>query len=594
MTIPASGPISFSQIRNELVLTGSVSVSQLISDNNPWSNIPAAEQAYALTDFVNSFLNDYEEFAPITVNYDTNNDKILIAGNMYDDDNYGGYVHMLVIGSVSGTSISYTPIQIAATDTDFTYGTDSTVLYMPTNNKIVYLYNTYGSVHLKIGYLSSATAVTWNNTYQLDTSSSPSGSIPITADLIRHPSINNKFFVLYKRNNTTKIVPYTVDSSGVAVAGVTTTLSISYQNKPAWAWDVQNNRLVLVYINGANLNAQVGQFTAGASDSANTITFSAAISLSTSLTTGGSLQKQNVDLVYASQEQVLVCSYSTNGVYPKTQVLTVDAGNNSIQTGPVVTAPGSSSAPETNKLLYRADTNTLHQFYNAYHTSSTNCKFTAHRLAISTGPATERKITFLTTVQGPTVGAQCGAVCLDPDSSKVVVVTAKDWWQPVSAFLYDTQKPVSPTVFRNKSHYPLRNSATDPTSNISGYSWRATAPSGYTFIANKGIYTDAPITTMRYLMRFNTSFNDADIALWDVSTVTNFQQAFFNCGNFNQDISNWNVSNVLDMISMLQACTNFNQNLSGWCVTNITSEPYLFADSSGLSNANKPVWGTCP
>ena len=227
MTIPASGSISFSQIRNELVLTGSVSVSQLISDNNPWSNIPAAEQAYALTDFVNSTENDQEEFAPITVNYDTNNDKILIAGNMYDDDNYGGYVHMLVIGSVSGTSISYTPIQIAATDTDFTYGTDSTVLYMPTNNKIVYLYNTYGSVHLKIGYLSSATAVTWNNTYQLDTSSSPSGSIPITADLIRHPSINNKFFVLYKRNNTTKIVPYTVDSSGVAVAGVTTTLSLS-------------------------------------------------------------------------------------------------------------------------------------------------------------------------------------------------------------------------------------------------------------------------------------------------------------------------------------------------------------------------------
>ena len=67
MTIPASGPISFSQIRNELVLTGSVSVSQLISDNNPWSNIPAAEQAYALTDFVTSSLNDYEDLAPITV-----------------------------------------------------------------------------------------------------------------------------------------------------------------------------------------------------------------------------------------------------------------------------------------------------------------------------------------------------------------------------------------------------------------------------------------------------------------------------------------------------------------------------------------------
>ena len=579
MTIPASGPISFSQIRNELVITGSVSMSQLLSDNYPWSNIPAAEQAYAITDFLG--YNDYEELAPITVDYDTNNDKILIAGNMYDDDDYGGYVHMLVIGSVSGTSISYTPIQIAATETDFTYGTDSTVLYMPTNNKIVYLYNTYGSVHLKIGYLSSATAVTWNNTYQLDTSSSPTGSIPITADLIRHPTINNKFFVLYKRNTTTKIIPYTVDSSGVAVAGVTTTLSISYQNKPAWAWDVQNNRLVLVYINGTNLNAQVGQFTAGASDSANTITFSAAISLSTSLTTGGSFQKQNVNLVYASQEQVLVCSYSTNGVYPKTQVLTVDAANNSIQTGPVVTAPGSSSAPETNKLLYRADTNTLHQFYNAYHTSSTNCKFTAHRLAISTGPATERKITFLTTVQGPTVGAQCGAVCLDPDSSKVVVVTAKDWWQPVSAFLYNTQKPVSPTVFRNKSHYPLRNSATDPTSNYTfnnnEYNWRGnSAPSGYSFVANKGIYSDAPITNMAYMFFINSNFQDADVALWDVSSVTNMRQMFFSCTNFNTNISNWNVSNVTNMSNMFYGNYNFNQNIGNWNVSNVTNMSNMF------------------
>ena len=171
MTIPASGPISFSQIRNELVLTGSVSVSQLISDNNPWSNIPAAEQAYAITDFVTPY--DYDPLTPITVDYDTNNDKILIAGNIYDDDNYGGYVHMLVIGSVSGTSISYTPIQIAGTDDSFGEGYDSTVLYMPTNNKIVFLYNNYGTVILKIGYLSSATAVTWNNTCLLYTSPSP-------------------------------------------------------------------------------------------------------------------------------------------------------------------------------------------------------------------------------------------------------------------------------------------------------------------------------------------------------------------------------------------------------------------------------------
>ena len=38
----------------------------------------------------------------------------------------------------------------------------------------------------------------------------------------------------------------------------------------------------------------------------------------------------------------------------------------------------------------------------------------------------------------------------------------------------------------------------------------------------------------------------------------------------------------------------FNQDLSGWCVTNLTSEPENFATVSALTDANKPVWGTCP
>ena len=39
---------------------------------------------------------------------------------------------------------------------------------------------------------------------------------------------------------------------------------------------------------------------------------------------------------------------------------------------------------------------------------------------------------------------------------------------------------------------------------------------------------------------------------------------------------------------------SFNQDLSGWCVTKIESEQTGFATSSALTNANKPVWGTCP
>ena len=39
----------------------------------------------------------------------------------------------------------------------------------------------------------------------------------------------------------------------------------------------------------------------------------------------------------------------------------------------------------------------------------------------------------------------------------------------------------------------------------------------------------------------------------------------------------------------------FNQDLTKWCVTNIGAEPYYFTSTlSALTDANKPLWGTCP
>jgi surface protein len=116
-----------------------------------------------------------------------------------------------------------------------------------------------------------------------------------------------------------------------------------------------------------------------------------------------------------------------------------------------------------------------------------------------------------------------------------------------------------------------------------------------------------------------TSFND-NISSWDMSNVTNtdrmFQGAssfnqnigfwntsnfydvsgmFDSASNFNRDIGNWNTSNVVNMSSMFNYASSFNQDLTGWCVTNITSQPGAFAgNTSILTDANKPVWGTCP
>ena len=48
------------------------------------------------------------------------------------------------------------------------------------------------------------------------------------------------------------------------------------------------------------------------------------------------------------------------------------------------------------------------------------------------------------------------------------------------------------------------------------------------------------------------------------------------------------------MSNMFKEANVFNQDLTGWCVTNITSEPSQFSNNFALTNANKPVWGTCP
>jgi len=109
-----------------------------------------------------------------------------------------------------------------------------------------------------------------------------------------------------------------------------------------------------------------------------------------------------------------------------------------------------------------------------------------------------------------------------------------------------------------------------------------------------GSWDVSNVTDMSFMFYFASAFNQ-DIGSWDVSGVTDMSYMFFFAFVFNRDIGNWDVSGVTDMIYMFDGAFVFNQNLTNWCVTNISSEPINFSGgTSALSNANKPVWGTCP
>ena len=113
------------------------------------------------------------------------------------------------------------------------------------------------------------------------------------------------------------------------------------------------------------------------------------------------------------------------------------------------------------------------------------------------------------------------------------------------------------------------------------------------FNGNLSSWDTSSVLNMMNTFKYARSFNQ-DISGWDVSSVTTMAVMFFEADNFNQDISSWNTTNVTDMYAMFNSADDFNQDLSGWCVSNISSEPGDFASDSDLTNANKPIWGTCP
>jgi len=130
------------------------------------------------------------------------------------------------------------------------------------------------------------------------------------------------------------------------------------------------------------------------------------------------------------------------------------------------------------------------------------------------------------------------------------------------------------------------------TSNVETMAWMFTYSDFGGDISN---WDTSNVRDMTGMFDRNPGFGySGDISNWNTSKVESMAGMFYGASNFNDDIGDWDTSSVVVMTNMFYGATNFNQDIGDWCVTNITSEPNYFAVGSALTEANKPIWGTCP
>ena len=179
---------------------------------------------------------------------------------------------------------------------------------------------------------------------------------------------------------------------------------------------------------------------------------------------------------------------------------------------------------------------------------------------------------------------------------------------------------ISQTIYFENNICKCPNATVGDSTTISGTTYIAVNNSTIGSKISAGNYNlcTTLATSMTELFYGNSSFN-SDISFWDMSNVTNTDRMFQGASSFNQDIGGWNTSKFYDVSGMFKSASSFNQNIGGWdssrianmaamfdyassfnqdltswCVSRISSEPSAFAgNTSALTNANKPIWGTC-
>jgi surface protein len=102
--------------------------------------------------------------------------------------------------------------------------------------------------------------------------------------------------------------------------------------------------------------------------------------------------------------------------------------------------------------------------------------------------------------------------------------------------------------------------------------------------------------TSLYRMFQNALAFNRDISGWTVSNVKNFDGTFYIAQAFNQDISGWDMSAATDMRNMFQQANAFNQDIRKWTVTAAANRTNMFQNAPAMTAVygTHPLYGVTP
>ena len=110
------------------------------------------------------------------------------------------------------------------------------------------------------------------------------------------------------------------------------------------------------------------------------------------------------------------------------------------------------------------------------------------------------------------------------------------------------------------------------------YDDKCVLPKGSSFNEDIGDWDVSAVTDMNNAFHENNAFNQ-DIGKWNTRAVTSMEWMFNEANAFNKDIGKWDVGAVTDMLGMFYGAYVFNQNIGEWNTGSVTSMNRMFLNA---------------